>query len=117
RLARLSFGGLVIWFATAGCLKESPAGAGLSLPHCVWGSSKPHVSQFAEKRFVPIKDRFGRILRAGPPFLRAPSLSPRGCGGHMPRLLSPSLNMPEASRGTGHGVALDQDETKGPRRR
>src|SRR5262249_5430171 len=71
-------------------------------------------------RMSQLRTEFGRLLRAWPLFLRAfcePSLCPRGCGGRIPRLLSPPLNMPEVSRGTGHGVAFDKDETKDRPRR
>ena len=58
---------------SAPTLQRKPRWGGAKASHCVWGSSKPHVSQFAEKG-VPRTD-FGRILRAWSTFLRAPPIS------------------------------------------
>src|SRR6516164_3646633 len=69
---------------------------------------------------VLIKDRFGCICEHGcehGPLPASGSLSPGGVGGHIPRLLGSSLNMPEANRETRHGVAFDRDETKDRPRR
>ena len=69
---------------------------------------------------VLIKDRFGCICEHGcehGPLPASGSLSPSGVGGHIPRLLGSSLNMPEANRETRHGVAFDRDETKDRPRR
>jgi len=42
---------------SAPTLQRKPRWGGAESSQCVWGSSKPHVSQFAEKG-VSIKDRF-----------------------------------------------------------